>query len=73
MSSSVLSALLLVLVVAAVSVWVLEDAQAQLERGRPVVATLGELTIDRPNVWAALCLLALVLFLPLYLVARRAG
>ncbi|XGX78635.1 hypothetical protein LQK93_01429 [Terrabacter sp. BE26] len=68
-----LSALLLVLVVAAVSVWVLEDAQAQLERGRPVVATLGELTIDRPNVWAALCLLALVLFLPLYLVARRAG
>ena len=52
---------------------VLEDAQSQMERNRPVVATMGELTIDRPQVWAALCLLAVVLFLPLYLVARSAN
>jgi hypothetical protein len=50
---------------------VLEDARTRIERDRPVVATWGGLTVDRPEVWAALCLLALVLFLPLYLVAQR--
>ena len=65
--------LLAVLAVGAVSLWVLEDAQSQMERNRPVVATIGDLTIDRPHVWAALCLLAVVLFLPLYLVARSAN
>lgn len=42
--------LLAVLAVGAVSFWVLEDAQSQMERNRPVVPTIGELTIDRPQV-----------------------
>jgi hypothetical protein len=69
---SVTSLLLLVSAVAAVSLWVLHDARSRVERHDPVVVTMGSLTVDKPEVWAALCLLAVVLFLPLYLVARTA-
>jgi hypothetical protein len=51
---------------------VLSDARSRVKLDRPVVARFGDLTVDRPEVWAALCLLVLVLFLPLYLVARSA-
>jgi hypothetical protein len=30
------------------------------------------LSVERPEVWAALCLVVVVVFLPLYLVARAA-
>ncbi len=63
---------MLVLVVALVSIWVLTDARSRTERGRPVVMTVQGLTVDRPEVWAALCLVVVVVFLPLYLTARRA-
>ena len=71
-SPSVISVLLVVLVVGGASLWVLEDARSRMEHERPVMATVGGLTVDRPEVWAALCLLAVVVFLPLYLVARSA-
>ena len=60
------------LVVAGASLWVLSDARSRTERGRPVVMTVGSVTVDRPEVWAALCLVLAVVFVPLYLAARRA-
>ena len=72
MGAAVLGGLLAAVVVATASLWVLQDARSRARLGRPVVATFGGLTVDRPEVWAALCLLVVVLFLPLYLVSRRA-
>ena len=72
MDPSLLSALVLVLLVGAVSLWVLQDARARAERRQPVVATVVGFTIDRPETWATLCLFASVFFLPLYVVARSA-
>ena len=67
-----MASFLAVLVVGMTSLWVLADAQSRLKAGRPVSVTIGGRTVDRPEVWAALCLLVVVLFLPLYLVARSA-
>ena len=67
-----LGGLLVVVVLGATSLWVLQDARSRVQLHRPVVATFGGLTVERPEVWAALCLLLVVLFLPLYLVARSA-
>ncbi|WP_076264134.1 hypothetical protein [Intrasporangium flavum] len=67
-----LGALVLVLAVVAASLWVLADARSRTQRGRPVVMTAFGLTVERPEVWAALCLVVVVVFLPLYLVARAA-
>lgn len=72
MNPSVAGVLVVVLAVGAASLWVLEDARSRAERHRPVVATMGPLTVDKPEVLAALCLVAVVFFLPLYLVARTA-
>ncbi len=58
------------LIVAVASVWVLTDARSRAERGRPVTMTVLGLTVDRPEVWAALCLVVVLVFLPLYLTAR---
>ena len=71
-TASALTALFLVTAVAGCSYWVLQDARARTERGRPVAVVLIGLTIEDPQVWAALCLLLSVIFVPLYLVARRA-
>jgi hypothetical protein len=71
MDAAVLAGLLAVVVVATASLWVLQDARSRAGRERPVVATFGGLTVDRPEVWAVLCLVVVVLFLPLYLVARQ--
>lgn len=70
MVQPLVGAVVVVLGVVALSLWVLGDARTRLAQRRPVVATLGPLTVDRPEAWAALCLLVVVLFLPLYLVAR---
>jgi hypothetical protein len=67
---SLLTATLLVVVVALVSYWVLLDARKRLDQGRPVVAVLLGLTIDQPETWAVLCLFLSVLFIPMYLVSR---
>lgn len=66
------TAFVLVALVAAISVWVLTDAQAREASGRPVSVTIGSLTLDRPQTWARACLVASVVTLPLYLAARRA-
>ena len=65
-----LSALLVVMVVGAISFRVLEDARSRVSGRQTVVAMFCGLTGDRPEAWAALCLLVVVPFLPLYLVAR---
>ncbi|TQN44855.1 hypothetical protein FHX52_4076 [Humibacillus xanthopallidus] len=72
MHPTVAGGLVVVLVVVALSLWVLQDARRRRERDRPVVATLAGITIERPEMWAALCLLVFVFFVPLYLVARNA-
>lgn len=72
MYPSVLSALFLVAMVACCSYGVLLDARARMERQRPVVAVFFGFTVEQPQTWAVLCLFASVLFVPMYLVARRA-
>jgi hypothetical protein len=69
----VFTAASLVVVVASVSCWVLIDARKRLHRGRPVVAVLVGFTLEEPETWAVLCLLLSVLFIPMYLVARRSS
>jgi len=63
---------LVLLALLACSAWVLTDARSREEKHRPVSATVLGITIERPQSWAALCLLLLVVGLPLYLVARSA-
>lgn len=70
--STVATVALLVGLVALASAWVLGDARRREQAGDPVVAVVGPWTLDRPEVWAAACLVASVVALPLYLVARRA-
>lgn len=53
--------------------WVLQDARSREKEHRPVVAIVLGLTVDRPNVWAALCLVVFAVAFPLYLLARRAS
>ena len=71
MDQQLASGLVLLVVVAALDLWVYLDARARQRRGREVSLTVGSLQIDRPEVWLALCLVLFVLFFPLYLVARR--
>ena len=71
MTSSVITATFLVVVIASVSYWVRIDARKRLHGGRPVGAVLLGFTIDEPETWAVLCLLMSVLFIPMYLLARR--
>jgi len=61
------------LVVVAVDLWIYQDAKAHRDRGRPVMVTIGSITIDAPETWLAGCLMLSVVFLPLYFVARDAS
>lgn len=67
-----LSAMLLLAVIAGCSYWVLQDARTRTQHHRPVVVILFGLTIEQPETWAALSLVMSVVFIPMYLVARRA-
>ncbi|HEX6918302.1 MAG TPA: hypothetical protein VF140_09495 [Phycicoccus sp.] len=71
MTTPVLAAAVLVALVAACGVWVLRDAEVRQRAGRPVTVELLGVTIDQPATWAVLCLVGSVLFVPMYLVARR--
>ena len=73
MDPALLTATLLAVVVAGISSWVLSDARKRVHRGRPVVVVFFGYTINMPETWAVLCLFLSVLFVPIYLVARRAG
>jgi hypothetical protein len=57
-------------VVVGLALWVLADARHWARRGTPVVARFGSLTIATPQAWAVACLLAFVIFVPTYVVAR---
>lgn len=64
--------LLPICVILVTDVWVYLDDRAQCERGTPVVFTFGALRIDAPADWVIACTLFWIIFLPLYLVGRRA-
>jgi hypothetical protein len=67
----VFTPLAVALVVVGAAAWVLVDARRWARAGTPVVFRIGSLTIERPETWAALCLLLLVFALPIYAIARR--
>ncbi len=69
-----ISALVPILVLALLVViasCVYADAKTLRDRGTPVVLTTNFLVIDTPEMWAALCLVAVYLVLPVYLAIRR--
>lgn len=67
---ALLTAFVLVALVAMASAWVLADARTRKVQGQEVRVRLFDWTIERPETWAVLTLFAGVFFLPLYLVAR---
>lgn len=71
MRTYVLAALPVLVLLAVVFEWVLQDARKHEHRGRPVTMSIGPWIIDQPEVWATLCLFAFVFFVPAYLVARQ--
>ncbi|WNM25100.1 hypothetical protein [Demequina capsici] len=60
-----------VLIVAALVVWVYVDASSRAGTPRQVVARIGTFSIETPLQWLVLCIVLMIGFLPLYLVARR--
>ena len=71
MTTPVVAAAVLVALVATCGVWVLRDAETRQHAGHPVSVVLLGMRIDQPATWAVLCVVGSVLFLPMYLVARR--
>ena len=61
----------LVLLVAAGTLWVYQDASAHEKRGSPVYFSAGSLEINAPAVWAVGCLVLCVIIVPLYITCRR--
>jgi hypothetical protein len=53
-----------------VVLWVYGDAKRHAEVGNPVVARVGNLTVDTPAAWAAGCLVLSIIFIPLYITRR---
>jgi hypothetical protein len=69
-----MTAALPLIVVAALLVfvfWVFSDASTHARNGTPVTSSIGSLTLDTPAAWAAACLVLSVIFIPLYVSARR--
>ena len=68
------SALVPILVLALlllIASWVYADAKTLRDRGTPVVLTTNFLVINTPELWSLLCLIAVYIFLPVYLAIRR--
>jgi hypothetical protein len=63
--------IVVLLAVLASDLWVYADAKAQLERGAPVVLSIGSLKVDTPALWFLGCLVLWVVFFPVYIKARR--
>jgi len=59
------------LVVLAVDAWVFVDARGRRESGDAVVATVGPITLSKPEQWLIGSVLLWIFVVPLYLVARR--
>jgi hypothetical protein len=64
--------LLPIVLILLTDVWVYLDDRAQSERGTPVVFSFGSFRIDAPGDWVVACTFLWIIFLPLYLVGRRA-
>lgn len=73
MTQSAVGPLLFLAVVVVSDVWVWLDARRRQANGHDVVATLGPVSLDRPEHWVIVCLLLWLVAFPLYLVARRAS
>jgi hypothetical protein len=52
-------------------IWVFRDATAKGVEGAPVVLSSPFLTLETPESWAIACMLAWIVFFPLYLAGRR--
>lgn len=65
--------MLVIIAIAGCALWMFSDARAHRNSGRPVVMTVGNLTIEQPAIWALLGLMLFVVALPLYLAARHVG
>jgi hypothetical protein len=57
-------------VIVASGSWVYSDANERRERGTPVVVTIGPVHVDTPTTWLVACVVAWIVFFPLYLTAR---
>lgn len=64
-----LAALALILPVV---VWVYADASDRERRGRPVVARIGSLDVTTAKQWLAGSIALMILFVPMYVAARKA-
>jgi hypothetical protein len=70
-SSTALTSILLLLLLAAIDVWVYLDASALARRGTPVVFSTGSFMLDTPAGWFLGCLIVFVFFFPLYITSRN--
>ena len=70
-SGSAIAPIVLLVAVLASDAWVAWDAARRHDRGDDVVASIGPLTLDRPEVWLMACLVLWIVAFPAYLVARR--
>lgn len=68
---TVLEPLVIAGVVVCLDLWVLADARRWARQGTPVVLHFRSLTVETPEAWAVACLLLFVIFMPIYVVARR--
>ena len=64
------AALAVLLVVAAIDVWIYTDARRRSDGGDPVVVTIGPVEIATPTAWLLGCVLLWIFFVPAYMVAR---
>ena len=72
MSGNAVGAVVLLLLVVAVDAWVFLDARGQQAAGHEVVASVGPVTLSKPEQWLIGCIIFWIFVVPLYLVARRA-
>lgn len=63
--------LLLLAVVLASDAWVMWDASRRHQRHDDVEASVGPITLNRPEHWLIACIVLWVIAFPMYLVARR--
>lgn len=71
MTQSLVGPLVILALVVASDVWVAWDATRRRARGLEVVASVGPVTLDRPEHWVLACVVLWVIAFPMYLVARR--
>lgn len=71
MFQSAAGPLLFLAAVLASDAWVAWDATRRRAAGQEVVASVGPVTLDRPEHWVIACVVLWVIAFPMYLVARR--